>query len=128
MGIFEKFIPFNKESKIRRGQDDVPERVAERNFSNEKPNQEILKESSAEEICAEVQRRIDDPKSINPISFFKYRDINLKIGILRNLGKMHYGIQFEGESEEENETSAGNIENKIHEILKEIDNRIDNKI
>ena len=112
MVFFEEFFPFNKDSKMRPGQDDVPERVAQRDFGNEQPNQKIEKDSTAEEICTEVQRKIDDPKSINPISFFKYRGVNLKIGILRNLGKMHYGIQFEGESKEENETSVGNIEKK----------------
>lgn len=78
--------------------DEVPERKAEGSFLEEKPEQEIMVESSAEQIIAEVKRKHLETSYPNNICFFKYRGADLKIGQLRGLGKLEYEIRLENKS------------------------------
>lgn len=105
--------------------EDVPEQGAEISFESKTPEQEIVKESSAEEIVAEVIER-NKSKEVNPLSYFKYRGADLKIGDLKALGKFMYEAKIGDRSISDHELySKDDKEETVRTILKEVDKMIE---
>lgn len=99
-----------------------PARKLEASFPHEKPTHEVAEDSSAEYIVSEVLRRHQDAQDINPLHFFRYRGFDLKLGDLKNLGKLMYEIQ-KGKSRISGRKlyATDDIEKSVGEILQEID-------
>jgi len=98
---------------------DVPEKFAEADFHQMKPEKEIAEESTREEIIDKIIER-SKSDSINPMHYFNYKGAFVKIGDLKNLEKLMYEIQFGDKIKEGHEYYKRDEEEEFKEVIGKI--------